>query len=88
MLRNHDPGTAVVQLGNQCVVVEPLAAISLLPARPSIRGGTSTPHIAEREVHQIAESVGERQDLGLHAAFEAADGLTPRSPFMYGLPQN
>src|SRR3546814_10772010 len=33
------------------------------------------------EAHEIAESIGERQDLGRHAALGAADGLAPSPPF-------
>src|SRR6202043_3287786 len=33
------------------------------------------------ESHQIAEGIGERQDLGRHAAFGAADGLALSPPF-------
>ena len=35
----------------------------------------------EHEAHQIAERVGERQDLGGQAAFGAANGLALQSPF-------
>src|SRR5215203_4413826 len=35
----------------------------------------------EHEAHEVAERVGERQDLGGQAAFGAADGLALRPPF-------
>ena len=61
-----------------------LSAISPSKAMPSISGGTSTLSALARhqpEAHQIAQCVGQRENLGGHAAFGATDGLALSPPF-------
>ena len=43
--------------------------------------GVETMPGQEREANQIAERIGERQDLCRHAALGTADGLTRSPPF-------
>ena len=62
-----------------------LSAISAPKARPSMSGGDADRVEAmagqQNEAHEIAERVGQRQDLGRHAALGAADGLALSPPF-------
>jgi hypothetical protein len=50
-----------------------LSAISTSKANPSISGEALSRQ--QREAHEIAERIGERQDFGGHTTFGTADGL-------------
>src|SRR3984893_2178669 len=84
MLRNHNLGAALVEIGDDVVAVEGLvgdqgAELDALDQRRD-------PHRVmalsrqQHESDEIAERVGEGQDLGRHAALGLADGLAPSPP--------
>src|ERR1700731_5011383 len=85
MLRNHDLGATLVELGDDVGAVEGLvgeqcAEFDPLDQRRDADGIEALPR-QQDESHQIAERVGEGQDLGRHAALGAADGLARSPPF-------
>src|SRR5713101_6028130 len=85
MLRNHDLCPALVEAGDDIVAVEGLVGDQRaeLDAIDERRNADSIETLSRQqdEADQIAERVGERQDLGRHAAFGAADGLALSPPF-------
>src|SRR5215213_1419494 len=83
MLGNHDLGAALVQVRDDIVAVERRVADQRPKGEPvdERRHANRVEPLPRQKhkAHEIAERVGERQDLGGQAAFGAADGLT-RSP--------
>src|SRR5260370_3939962 len=85
MLRDHDLGTALVEVGDDVVAVEGLvgdqrAELETVDQRRNANGIEPLSR-QQDESNQIAKRVGESQDLGRHAAFGAADGLALSPPF-------
>src|SRR3546814_15927053 len=85
MLGNDDLGAALVEVGDDGVAVERLVGDQRAEAETvdERRHSDDVEAVAgqQDEAHEIAESIGERQDLGHHAALGAADGLSPSHPF-------
>ena len=85
MLGDDDLGAALVEVGDDGVAVEGLVGDQ--PAEGEAVDQRRDAHRVEavagqqHEAHEIAERVGQRQDLGRHAAFGAADGLALSPPF-------
>jgi len=85
MLRDHDLGAALVEVGNDLVAVKgrvgdqgaELKAIDQRRDPDSVEALSGQQHKAD----EIAESVGEGQDFCRHAAFGAANGLARSPPF-------
>ncbi|MEF9604637.1 hypothetical protein O4J55_20805 [Paracoccus sp. PXZ] len=84
VLRDHDPGAAVVQLGNQCIAVEGLVGDQPVESDPVDQRQHLDAVVAlarhQTEAHEVAQGIGEGQNLGRHAAFGAANGLALRPP--------
>src|SRR5216683_4542056 len=85
MLRNHDLGAALVEVGDDVVAVEGLvgdqrAELDALDQRRHADGIEALPR-QQHESDEIAQSVGEGQDFGRHAPLGTADGLAPSPPF-------
>ena len=85
MLRDDDLGAALVQIGDDVVAIEGLVGDQRFEGESvDERGdanGVETLAGQENEANEIAECVGEREDLGRHAAFGAAYGLALSPPF-------
>ena len=85
MLGDDDVGAALVQIGDDGIAVEGLVGDQA--AEGDSVDQRSDAHRIEavagqkHEANQIAERVGESEDLGRHAALGAADGLALRPPF-------
>src|SRR5215217_5438384 len=85
MLRDDDLGAALVEVGNDLVAVESLVGdqgtefdtLDQWRDPDSIEALSRQQHKAD----EIAQSVGEGQDFGRHAAFGAADSLARSPPF-------
>src|SRR3954462_15156851 len=85
MLRDHDLGAALVEVGNDLVAVESRVGdqgtefdtLDQWRDPDSVEALSGQQHKAD----EIAESVGEGQDFCRHAAFGAADGLARSPPF-------
>src|SRR5215211_9094387 len=88
MLGDHDLGAACIEIGDQGIAVES----GIGAQRPEGEPVDERRHAhriealpgQEHEAHEVAERVGERQDLGGQAAFGAADGLARSPPFAPG----
>src|SRR5713101_1884902 len=85
MLRNHDLGAALVEVGDDVVAVEGLvgdqrAELDALDQRRHADGIEALPR-QQHESDEIAQSVGEGQDFGRHAPLGTADGLALSPPF-------
>ena len=85
MLRNHDFGATLVEVGDDVVAVEGLVGDqrAKLDAVDERLDADSIEALSRQqdESDEIAERVGEGQDLGRHAALGAADGLALSPPF-------
>src|SRR4051794_3526982 len=85
MLRDHDLGAALVEVGNNLIAVKRLVGNqgAELKAIDQRRDPDSVEALSgqQHEANEIAQSVGEGQDLGRHAALGAADGLARSPPF-------
>src|SRR6202171_6761292 len=85
MLRNHDLGAPLVEVGDDVVAVEGLVGDrgAKLDAVDERRDADSIEALSRQqdESDEIAERVGEDQDLGRHAPLGAADGLALSPPF-------
>src|SRR5215211_6159878 len=85
MLGDHDLGAACIEIGDQGIAVES----GIGAQRPEGEPVDERRHAnriealprQEHEAHEVAERVGERQDLGGQAAFGPADGLARSPPF-------
>src|SRR5215211_5366472 len=85
MLGDHDLGAACIEIGDQGIAVES----GIGAQRPEGEPVDERRHAhriealpgQEHEAHEVAERVGERQDLGGQAAFRAANGLARSPPF-------
>src|SRR3954463_16590697 len=85
MLGDHDLGAALIQVRDDVIAVERRVA----DQRPKGEPVDERRHAdrveplpwQEHEAHEVAERVGEGQDLGGQAAFGAADGLAQSPPF-------
>src|SRR5450631_104575 len=85
MLRDDDLGTALVQVGDDCIAVEGLVGDQSAEGE-AIDERRDTDRIEtmagqENEAHEITERIGEGEDLGRQAALGAADGLALSPPF-------
>src|SRR3954451_12544113 len=85
MLRDHDLGAALVEVGNDLVAVESLVGDqgTELDALDQRRDPDRIEALSgqQLEADKIAQGIGEGQDLGRHAALGAADGLARSPPF-------
>lgn len=85
MLRNDDLGPALVQFGDDGVAVEGFVGDQSAELNAVDQGGDANGVEAmagqECEANQIAERVGEREDLCGYAALGPADGLARSPPF-------
>src|SRR4051794_41828143 len=85
MLGDHDLGAALIQVRDNVIAVERRVA----DQRPKGEPVDERRHAdrveplprQKHEAHEIAERVGEGQDLGGQAAFGAANGLAQSPPF-------
>src|SRR3954454_21731890 len=85
MLGDHDLGAALIQVRDNVIAVERRVA----DQRPKGEPVDERRHAdrveplprQKHEAHEIAERVGEGQDLGGQAAFRATDGLAQSPPF-------
>ncbi len=85
MLRDHDLGAALVEIGDDVVAVEGLigdqsAELNACDQRRDPHRVKALPR-QEDQSDEVAERVGEGQDLGRHAALGLADGLALSPPF-------
>src|SRR3954463_6632179 len=85
MLRDHDLGSALVEIGDNIIAVEGHigdqgAKFDALDQRCD-PDGVEALSGQQDEADQIAQSIGEGQDLGRHAALGAANGLARSPPF-------
>ncbi len=85
VLGDDDPGAALVEFGDDGIAVEGLvgdqaAEIGFLEQRLDADRIETVPG-QEFEAHEIAERIGEGEDLGGQAALGAADGLALSPPF-------
>jgi hypothetical protein len=85
MLRNHDLGAALVEVGDDVVAVERLVGDqrAKFNAVDEWRDadGIETLSRQQDESDEVAQGVGEGQDFGCHAALGLADGLVLSPPF-------
>src|ERR1700693_3693176 len=85
MLRDHDLGAALVEVGDDVVAVEGLvsdqgAELDALDQRRDSHRVVALSR-QQHESDEIAQGIGEVQDFGRHAALGFADGLAPSPPF-------
>src|SRR3954447_5936105 len=84
MLGDHDLGAALIQVRDDVIAVERRVADQRAECDPvdERRHADRVEPLPwqEHEAHEVAERVGEGQDLGGQAAFGAADGLALRPP--------
>src|ERR1051325_2747020 len=85
MLRDHDLGAAPVEIGDNVIAVEGHVGDQGAELKPfdQRRDPDSVEALPgqQHEADEIAESIGQGQDLGCHAALGAADGLARSPPF-------
>jgi hypothetical protein len=84
-LRDDDLAAALVEVGDDGIAVEGFVG-NERSERDSIDQGFDTNGIKvlprqQDEANETAEGIGEREDLGGHAAFGAANGLALSPPF-------
>src|SRR6266700_6870127 len=85
MLRDHDLGAALVEVGDDVVAVEGLVGDQGAELDPLDQ--RCDPHrivALSRQQHEsdeVAQSIGEGEDFGRHAALGFADGLALSPPF-------
>jgi len=85
VLRDDDLRAALIEIGDDVVAVESLAG-EQRPGPDALdqRCDVDTVEAVaghQVETHEIAQGVGERQNLGRHAIFGTADGLALSLPF-------
>src|ERR1700682_88292 len=85
MLRNHDLGATLVEVGDDVVAVEGFvgdhpAKLDPVDERRNANGVEALSR-QQDESNQIAERIGEGQNFGRHAPLGAADGLALSPPF-------
>src|SRR3954454_5848515 len=85
VLRDHDLGSALVEIGDNIIAVEGHigdqgAKFDALDQRRD-PDGVEALSGQQLEADKIAQGIGEGQDLGRHAALGAADGLARSPPF-------
>src|SRR3954449_9306433 len=85
MLRDHDLGAALIEIGDDVIAVEggvgdQGAEFDALDQR---RDPDSVEALSgqQNEADEVAQGIGEGQDLGRHAALGAANGLARSPPF-------
>src|SRR3954470_22199471 len=85
MMRDHDLGAALIEIGDDIIAVEGRvgdqgAELKTVDQR---RGPDSVEALSgqQNEADEVAQGIGEGQDLGPHAALEAADSLARSPPF-------
>jgi hypothetical protein len=85
MLRNNDFGASFVEVFNDPVRIESLIGnqplkVDAFDERRNTHRVVTMPR-QKFKAHQSAERIGQRQDLGRHAALRLADGLALSPPF-------
>src|SRR3954451_18217413 len=85
MLRDHDLGAALIEIGDDVIAVEGRvgdqgAELKTVDQR---RDPDSVEALSgqQNEADEVAQGIGEGQDLGRHAALGAANGLARTPPF-------
>src|SRR3954469_22295035 len=85
MLRDHDLGAALIEIGDDIIAVEGRvgdqgAELKTVDQR---RDPDSVEALSgqQNEADEVAQGIGEGQDLGRHAALGAANGLARTPPF-------
>src|SRR6266702_3214649 len=85
VLRNHDLGTALIEIGDDVVAVEGLVGDQRAEFDPRDErrnaDGIETLSRQQDESDKVAQGIGEGQDFGRHAALGFADGLALSPPF-------
>src|SRR4249919_1754064 len=85
MLRNHDLGAALVEVGDDVVAVEGLVGdqCAELDSLDQRRDAHRVEALSRQqdESDEVAERIGEGQDFGRHATLGFADGLALSPPF-------
>src|SRR5260370_31842997 len=85
MLRDHDLGAALVEVGDDVVAVEGLVSDqgAELDARDQRRDSHRVVALSrqQHESDEVAQGIGEGQDFGRHAALGFPDGLALSPPF-------
>src|SRR6202034_3323431 len=85
MLRNHDLGAALVEVGDDAIAVEGLIGDQRAELDPGDqRWHTDRVEALSRqqgESNEVAERIRERENFGGHAPLGAADGLALSPPF-------
>src|SRR5260370_7753736 len=85
MLRDHDLSAALVEVGDDVVAVEGIVSDQGGELEALDERGDPQRVIAlswqQHESDEIAQGIGEGQDLGRHAALGLADGLALSPPF-------
>src|ERR1700676_3447272 len=89
MLRNHDLGAALVEVGDDVVAVEGLVGDQGAERDPldQRRDADSIEALSRQqdESDEVAQGIGEGQDFGRHAALGLADGLAAPCPWRWTL---
>src|SRR5216684_68435 len=85
VLRNHDLGTALIEIGDDVVAVEGLvgdqrAEFDPLDERRNADGIEALSR-QQDESDEVAQGIGEGEDFGRHTALGLADGLALSPPF-------
>src|SRR5215210_5412384 len=85
MLRDHDLGAALIEIGDDVIAVEGCIGdqgtkFDALDQRCD-PDGIEALSGQQHEADEIAQGIGEGQDFGRHAALGAADGLARSPPF-------
>jgi hypothetical protein len=85
MLGDDDLGGLFIQVGDDGIAIEGLVGDQCAEAEAIDErrhsDGVEAMAGQENEAHEIAERIGEGEDLGRHAALGAADGLALSPPF-------
>src|SRR3979490_2970928 len=85
VLRNHDLGTALIEIGDDVVAVEGLVGDQRAEFDPRDERGNADGIEAlsrqQDESDEVAQGIGEGEDFGRHASLGAADGLALSPPF-------
>src|SRR5260370_1777165 len=85
VLRNHDLGTALIEIGDDVVAVEGLVGDQCAEFDPRDErrdaDGIEALSRQQDESDEVAQGIGEGEDFGRHAALGFADGLALSPPF-------
>src|SRR5437016_11553674 len=85
VLRNHDLGTGLIEIGDDVVAVEGLVGDQRAEFDPRDErrnaDGVEALSRQQHESDEVAQGIGEGEDFGRHAALGFADGLALSPPF-------